>query len=187
MPFADPEKKREYNRAYRKKHRTRLIEYGKTWRALPKSQKKLKEYNALPEVQKRRKEYDKKGAQKRKIKGRKSASRKYYLKNRPKILFSVAIYQKKHPDKIKLRRYLRRTAAGKCSAEQLRARVEFFGSICVYCGKNWLWELRKICHIDHAIPLARGGTNWPANLRPACAECNYDKGAQSWKLWPPRI
>jgi 5-methylcytosine-specific restriction endonuclease McrA len=29
------------------------------------------------------------------------------------------------------------------------------------------------------IPLSVGGTNWPANLRPACRSCNSAKGASS--------
>jgi hypothetical protein len=33
---------------------------------------------------------------------------------------------------------------------------------------------------DHVKPLARGGSNWPANLRPACKSCNSRKGAR----WP---
>ena len=30
--------------------------------------------------------------------------------------------------------------------------------------------------IDHVKPIARGGSNWPANLRPACTPCNSRKG-----------
>jgi len=45
---------------------------------------------------------------------------------------------------------------------------------CVYCGcelnlKNW--------HLDHYIPLSRGGANVFGNIVPACAICNTMKGA----------
>jgi 5-methylcytosine-specific restriction endonuclease McrA len=31
---------------------------------------------------------------------------------------------------------------------------------------------------DHVIALARGGTGWSSNLRPACARDNQSKGAR---------
>lgn len=68
----------------------------------------------------------------------------------------------------------RRPAAGAAhplySTERLIARWQYYGGMC------WM------CHgpadtIDHVIPLARGGSNIPANLRPACLRCNSRKGA----------
>lgn len=32
--------------------------------------------------------------------------------------------------------------------------------------------------VDHIVPLAHGGTDDPANLRAACARCNYRRGAR---------
>lgn len=60
------------------------------------------------------------------------------------------------------------SAPGSATAEQIRARVAYFGGTCSYCGGAYE-------HLDHAIPLSRGGTNWPANRRPACASCNLSK------------
>lgn len=34
-------------------------------------------------------------------------------------------------------------------------------------------------HVDHYIPLSRGGSNWPSNLRISCSHCNLSKGAKS--------
>ncbi len=44
---------------------------------------------------------------------------------------------------------------------------------CAYCSKS----IRNGYHVDHVIPLARGGTNWIANIALACAKCNLTKGA----------
>lgn len=59
-------------------------------------------------------------------------------------------------------------AAGDTTLEQLEARISYYGSRCWMCGGEFH-------HIDHVIPLARGGSNWPANLRPACYRCNGQK------------
>lgn len=64
-------------------------------------------------------------------------------------------------------------AKGQCSAQQLQARIDFYG------GKCWFAECGKEYEaIDHVIPLSGGGTNWPANLRPICTKHNSIKGAK---------
>jgi len=45
---------------------------------------------------------------------------------------------------------------------------------CYYCGKKY----KKKFHIDHYVPLARKGSNWPSNLRITCPRCNLSKGAK---------
>lgn len=66
-----------------------------------------------------------------------------------------------------------RNARGSATAEQITYRVAFFGGVCAYCRS------KPYEHLDHAIPISRGGTNWPANLRPACANCNLSKHAKT--------
>ncbi len=42
--------------------------------------------------------------------------------------------------------------------------------------------------IDHEVPLAKGGTDDPANLRPLCADCHRDATrAQFGRRPKPRI
>ena len=52
--------------------------------------------------------------------------------------------------------------------------------ICQYCGK-WCYESYvndgKAVTIDHAIPVASGGTNDIENLVTCCRECNLRKSA----------
>lgn len=74
----------------------------------------------------------------------------------------------------RLRRDRKRGAQGDCSFSQLQARWDFYGGRCWMCGT-------AADTIDHVIPLARGGSEWPSNLRPACRSCNSSKGA-SWPL-----
>lgn len=56
--------------------------------------------------------------------------------------------------------------------EQLNLRMSMFGFSCVYCGGEFE-------HVEHAIPLARGGLHCLANLRPSCATCNLRKGTMT--------
>ena len=44
---------------------------------------------------------------------------------------------------------------------------------CIYCG---LIGLASNFEADHVIPLSRGGSNSPANLRWVCSGCNRQKG-----------
>ncbi len=68
------------------------------------------------------------------------------------------------------------TAPGTASPEQIAARVAVYGGLC------WICRAAPYDALDHVKPLARGGSNWPANLRPACTPCNSRKGAK----WPYR-
>lgn len=63
---------------------------------------------------------------------------------------------------------------GRMTAEQMVARVSYYANRCWMCGG-------AADQIDHVKPLSKGGSHWPANIRPACAECNAHK-SQRWPL-----
>lgn len=65
-------------------------------------------------------------------------------------------------------------AKGFANPEQVTARVDYFNNCCSYCGGPYE-------ELDHSIPLASGGTNWPSNLRPACVPCNRKKSTKT--IW----
>jgi 5-methylcytosine-specific restriction endonuclease McrA len=44
---------------------------------------------------------------------------------------------------------------------------------CHWCGT----PTRIGYHVDHVVPLSKGGSNWPSNLVIACAKCNQRKNA----------
>jgi len=81
---------------------------------------------------------------------------------------------KKNPEKN--RRYVRQYrvkragAAGTCSDEQLQARIALYGGLCWVPGCGKAYEA-----IDHVMPLSKGGSNWPSNLRPICKRHNSQK------------
>lgn len=58
-----------------------------------------------------------------------------------------------------------------------RLRFEVFkrdGFRCVYCGAT---PMVSVMHVDHVVAVANGGTNDPANLVTACADCNGGKSS----------
>jgi len=100
--------------------------------------------------------------------------RRYYMTHVKNQEASNA-WKRAHPEKRRAwntqRQARKHGAAGYATAEQIAARITYYGGRCWMCGA-------PATEIDHVIPLARGGSNWPANLRPACRSCNARKGAR---------
>ncbi|MBA3833743.1 MAG: HNH endonuclease [Chthoniobacterales bacterium] len=55
--------------------------------------------------------------------------------------------------------------------------LERDGYSCAYCGSD------ANLHIDHVIPLARGGSNTFDNLVTSCGPCNQSKGTKLLAEW----
>lgn len=70
----------------------------------------------------------------------------------------------------------RQGAPGRATDAQIAARFAYWGNRCWMCGG-------PAESVDHFIPVSRGGTNWPANLRPACRSCNSRKGNRRVDMW----
>jgi 5-methylcytosine-specific restriction endonuclease McrA len=108
------------------------------------------------------------------------AVRKWQAKNPEKFKASLRNWEANNPLKVRAKRHRRRAletgAVGHYTERQLQARIDFYGRRCYLCGCDWdtlsSWDKT----IEHVIPLSQGGTNWPANLRPACRACNQRKG-----------
>lgn len=59
--------------------------------------------------------------------------------------------------------------------------VRHYRNLCAYCGGN-----TGGIHMDHVIPVSRGGRHAIGNVLPACQACNLAKGAKllaEWKRW----
>lgn len=52
------------------------------------------------------------------------------------------------------------------------------GRCCRWCGI----KCHKI-HIDHIVPLTKGGSNHVRNLTVSCSFCNISKGNRLWHEW----
>ena len=69
------------------------------------------------------------------------------------------------------RKALKRAAPGSHTGEDIQRILKAQENACVYCDA----DLRGGYHVDHVIPLSRGGGNGPDNLQCLCAQCNLSK------------
>ena len=74
-------------------------------------------------------------------------------------------------------------AEGDHTEEGWIAKVNFHGWRCAYCGCELGVETLTR---DHKIPLSKNGTNWLANLVPACHKCNSGKRDRDYKEYSPK-
>jgi 5-methylcytosine-specific restriction endonuclease McrA len=112
---------------------------------------------------------------KRSTEQRRQTDRAYRLRRRDEAREYMAAYYLANPAKFieysNRRRALKRAAEGSARADQILARINYYGGKCWMCGAPWQ-------EVDHVKPLAKGGSNWPANLRPICCSCNARKKAR---------
>ena len=53
---------------------------------------------------------------------------------------------------------------------------------CMFCGRSPATDLGVKLHIDHIVPLAKGGNNDMCNLQILCEKCNKKKLANEWPV-----
>jgi 5-methylcytosine-specific restriction endonuclease McrA len=114
--------------------------------------------------------------------------RRYYrLMDKERANEIKRAWRKNNPERMRLQiraqnaaRYARlKGAPGTASARQVAARWDYYGGRCWMCGA-------QATDTDHVKPLAGGGSNWPANLRPSCSTCNRSKSG-AWPYEPDSV
>jgi 5-methylcytosine-specific restriction endonuclease McrA len=179
---ANPDKVKVASRAYRKANREKTNAANSAWRRTnpdkgrattaawrEKNKKRVKELQSI-------------------------RSAKYYALNRKKMISGSANYhaehpeqvkatrsrwKKKHPEKVRIAYHnyqaTKKENGGKISlglAEKLLTRQK---NHCAVCKKS----LSKTgYHLDHIVPLARGGKNEDRNMQATCPKCNMEKNAK---------
>lgn len=203
-----PEEKKEYMRQYREKNKERIAAKVKEYQQ--KNSHAIKQY---------RKEYEQTEAYK---KSKKDACKRYYVKNREKILENCKAkylsdpaivkdrvkkwqagnkdkvlqykknytynnpakrkeansrWSKNNPDKRKANFHNRRESkkTGTISKIRIKRLLSLQRRKCYYCGTPFI---NSDFHVDHIIPLAKGGTNTDDNIQLLCPRCNLSKGAK---------
>lgn len=183
---------------YRNSHREILKEKARIYRSTPEYKERQKQYNARPDVKAKRNEYFRRwtktpeGRKKRreeKAKYRQTHKKEIALQNashrEQRRAYDVRrgqtperkAYYKKADHK---RRTQKLQAGGSFTTSELQAVIAAHTNpktgelICAWCGK----PIKGQYHLDHWIPLSKGGTNEAGNLRIMHPKCNLKKNAK---------
>lgn len=179
---ANPEKAREASRKYRNTNIEKVRERDREYYEVnPQKvrERNRKYYEANAE---KRREARRKWAKANPEKNRAQAS-KWAKANPEKIKERKRQYVLSHPEKMseyrRNRRARKRAASGKHTAADIIAQLKRQKRKCYYCH----CKLTDQYHVDHVIPLARGGSNGPENLVIACPTCNCSKNDKLPHEW----
>lgn len=111
-------------------------------------------------------------------------SRKSYAAKGESLRANASRWKRANPDKVNVinqnRRAARASATGTLTHAMTDARMKEQKSRCAWCGTK---ITRRSAHIDHVVPLARGGEHSSRNFVMACAPCNLKKGAKDPLVW----
>lgn len=111
-------------------------------------------------------------------------NRAYYRANRDTFLESCKQWKRNNADKVRAynrnRRARSRSVEGSHTAADIDAQLKHQKGLCYYCKQTY----GAAYHVDHVIPLSRGGSNDPSNLVIACASCNLSKANRPPHEWP---
>ena len=98
-----------------------------------------------------------------------------YIRRKAKELASSKAWKARNKEKV--RAYYRSYKARECNAAGDHTAAEILDIYrlqrgrCAYCRT----ALKEKYHVDHILPLARGGTNDRSNLQLTCVDCNLRK------------
>lgn len=121
------------------------------------------------------KEYRKKNVERRK-----AYNNRWNADHREQARATEKAYKQRRPEVRQGIKARRRAAEGSHTTTDLEAiraaQTDKRGRLrCWYCGK----PVKGSAHLEHKIPLSRGGTNWPSNLCYACEACNLHKSKRT--------
>ena len=152
---------------YREENKDKIKELNKRWR----------ERNA-DYIRKKNREYWDKNPQKFQ-----QWKKKWREKNAARIKKYNANWQKENPDRVRAAslnyKARKANADGSHTAEDVRNQYKHQKGRCYWCNK----PVGDTYHVDHVIPLDKGGSNGPENLVIACPVCNLSKGSKLPHEW----
>ena len=157
---------RARNGAYGKKHREARLEYLRNWRI--SNLQKIRENDKLRAAQYRAQFPEK----------RKEITRKYIERNPEKVAESKRAWKKANPESVRdaaaTRRARVRGTGGRLPNGTVKRLLSSQKMKCAICRTN----IKDGYHVDHIIPLARGGEHKPENVQLLCKACNLSKHAR---------
>lgn len=109
-------------------------------------------------------------------------SKEMYMANKDRIIARVRAYEAANPEKTRLhwrvkssrRRARLQTVGGYYTKSDIERIFVLQKEKCANCGCS----IKDMYHIDHRIPVAKGGDNNPKNIDLLCPSCNLRKAAK---------
>lgn len=142
--------------SYQKENREKLRIYGAAWRA------KNPEKAAAPKA-------------------------RWSQKNKESEAARLAMWRRNNPEAKKASNHARRAlsagAEGCHTKHDISNLVQLQKFRCASCLLKIIKSGRLEYHVDHIIPLSKGGSNWPTNLQILCPGCNLRKYAKDPLDW----
>ena len=142
-----------------------------------------KEIIATPEAKEKRKEYLSKYYKENKEEI-KEKMQKYYKENREQFLKNASEYKKTKDGKISSRASTSKrrntsldNADGTITKHSLDALLQIQNNQCFYCKKDLSLLADREVHLDHYIPLSKGGAHSITNVVWSCSSCNLQKSS----------
>lgn len=167
-------------KAYIEFHKNRKNKDGLDYRC--KACKKIIDGLRAPQDEKRHREYSKQYHDSH-IEEHKAYCKAYYRKHRKWKMKYARVYRQNNPNKMRAQRARRRArvkaADGTFTDSDILRQGESQRWKCWWCGKR----CKRKYHVDHLVPLARGGHNGPSNIVISCPTCNlskHDKLPDEW-------
>lgn len=101
--------------------------------------------------------------------------------------YMASYYQSEHGKmvsraKCHRRRALKMSAKGAYTAQDVNNQMKRQHGKCYYCHIKF-GNGKRAYHVDHIVPLTRGGSNEPSNLVLACVSCNSSKHNKLLHEW----
>lgn len=88
-------------------------------------------------------------------------------------------WRQENPEKRRALEHKRRARikgnGGSYTVEELHDLWHKQNGFCYYCGELLYKTLNSVYHIEHKIPISKGGSNDISNIALSCAECNFRK------------
>jgi len=185
LPYKDPQKAKEANRRWYERNKETHKERAKLWSKNnpEKNRENVRRYRAIhgrkdrPFISDAEKLHRSKAVERWLGNPKLSPSvaelviqAEQFLKEKEERRQIQLLYSREKSKRRKAQ--IKALSVSKVSAKDLRHRYAQFGDCCAYCGdKQKIDEL----HMDHFLPLSKGGTHVLSNLVPACKRCNFSK------------
>lgn len=166
--IANKESKTKYNRQYYAANKEQLNKQSQDYYAANREQ-----------VLRQKRSYNTANQERKAI-----YNRAYNTANRKRLAENLQRWRAAHREvnrAMSLRYWARkRNAEGTHTAADIERQYTAQKGKCYYCHK----KVGNTYHVDHVIPLSRGGSNGPENIVIACVACNTSKQDRLPHEWP---